>query len=96
MLLKEKVLPRDNVIPLLCRKAHKSLKDVGVECHSFHACINECILYKGPYEKLTIRIKCDTNRYHSRMIRDNIPQKNVHNFSIIPKIYRIFWCNSIA
>ena len=46
-LFKDKVLPSDNVLPSSCEEAKKILKMLGVEYISYHACPNDCIIYRG-------------------------------------------------
>ena len=46
-LFKDKVLPSDNVLPDSCEEAKKLLKMLGVEYISYHACPNDCIIYRG-------------------------------------------------
>ena len=48
-LFKDKVLLSDNVLPGSCEKAKKLLKMLGVEYISYHACPNDCIIYRGEY-----------------------------------------------
>jgi hypothetical protein len=45
-ILKDKVLPSDNVLSNSCTKAKKMLKMLGVEYMSYHECVNDCILAK--------------------------------------------------
>ena len=46
-LFNDKFLPSDNVLPDSCEEANKLLKMLGVEYISYHACPNDCILYRG-------------------------------------------------
>ena len=46
-LFKDKVLPSDNVLPGSCEEVNKLLKMLGVEYISYHACLNDCIIYRG-------------------------------------------------
>ena len=49
MIFKDKVLPSDNVFPGSCEEEKKLLKMLGVEYISYHACLNDSILYRGEY-----------------------------------------------
>ena len=49
-LFKDKFLLSDNVFPGSCEEEKKLLKILGVEYISYHACPNDCILYRGEYE----------------------------------------------
>ena len=62
-LFKYKVLPSDNVLPNRCEEAKKLLKMLGVEYISYHACPNDCILYRGEYVDKEICMKCGHDRY---------------------------------
>ena len=46
-LYKDNVLMIDNLIPRNCKERNQVLKIMGVEHISYHAYINEYILYKG-------------------------------------------------
>ena len=39
----------DNVLPGNYEEAKQNLKMLGVEYISYHACPNDCILYRGEY-----------------------------------------------
>ena len=45
-LFNDKVLPSDNVLPGSCEEAKQFLKMLGVEYISYHACPNDCIIYR--------------------------------------------------
>ena len=47
ILFKYKVLSSDNVLPSSYEEAKKLLKMLGIEYISYHACPNDCILYRG-------------------------------------------------
>ena len=63
MLFKYKVLPSDNVLPDSCEEVKKLLKMLGVEYISYHACPNDCILYRGEYADKDMCLKCGHDRY---------------------------------
>ena len=62
-LLKDKVLPSDNVLPDSYEEAKKLLKMLGVEYISYHACPDDYILYRGEYADKEIGPKCGHDRY---------------------------------
>jgi len=95
-LLNEKLFSSDNVIPSSCRKAQKILKDVGVPCVSYHSFVNDCILYRGWYEKLSVCPKSGANRYHPGSTWKNIPLKVVLHLPIINRFIRMYKCDSLA
>lgn len=57
-MFKDKVLSSDNVLLGSCEKAKKLLKMLGVEYISYHACLNDCILYRGEYADKELYSKC--------------------------------------
>ena len=61
-LFKHKVLLSDNVLPGSYEEAKKFLKMLGVEYISYHACPNDCILYRGKYADKDICPKCGHDR----------------------------------
>ena len=46
-LFKDKVLPSDNVFSGSFKEAMKLLRMLGVDYISYHACSNDCIIYRG-------------------------------------------------
>ena len=62
-LFKYKVLPSDNVFPGSCKEEKQLLKMLGVEYISYHACINDCILYRRESADKEICLKCGHDRY---------------------------------
>jgi hypothetical protein len=63
-IFKDKVFPSDNVLPGSCEEAKKLLKMLGVEYISYHACLNDYILYTGEYADKEICLKCGHDMYH--------------------------------
>jgi len=64
MIFKDKVLPSDNVFPGSSEEEKQLLKMLGVEYISYHACSNDCILYRGEYADKEICSKCGHYEYH--------------------------------
>jgi hypothetical protein len=63
----KKKLPKDNELPDSMYEAKKVLCTLGSEMQKIHACINDCILYRGgEYEKLEACPVCTTLRYKIR------------------------------
>ena len=93
-LFKDKVLPSDNVLPGSCEEAKKLLKMLGVEYISYHACPNDCILYRGEYADKYMRPKCGHDRYDKQKkkgkSRTDPPFKILRYMPIIPRIQRLF------
>ena len=63
----KKMLPRDNVLPPSTYEAKKVVCPLGLEVQKIHACINDCILYRGEkYENLNACPVCGALRYKIR------------------------------
>ena len=97
----KKMLPRDNVLPCSTYEAKKVVCPLGLEVHKIHACINDCILYRGQHENLNACPVCGAFRYKIR--RDDpgdvegddrpkkrVPAKVMWHAPIIPRLKRLF------
>ena len=63
----KKMLPRDNVLPPSTYEAKKVVCPLGLEVQKIHACINDCILYRGEeYGNLNACPICGALRYKIR------------------------------
>ena len=96
---KYKVLLSDNVLPGSCEETKKLLKMLGVEYISYHACPNDCILYRGEYVDKEICLKCGHDRYDKSKNKGKScgPPFNIsRHMSIIPGIQRLFCCKELA
>ena len=77
--MKDKVLPSDNVLLGSCEESKKLLKMLSVEYISYHACMNDCILYRGEYADQEICLKCGHDRYcNSKKWVNHIVMKPAH------------------
>jgi len=97
-LFKDKVLLSDNVLPGSCEEAKKLLKMLGVEYISYHACPNDCILYRGEYAEKEICLKCGHDRYDKSKNKGKScgpPFKIFRHMPIIPRIQRLFQCKEL-
>ena len=99
-LFKDKVLSSDNVLPGSCKEVKKLLKMLGVEHISYHACPNDCILYRGEYADKEMCPKCGHDRYDKSKkkgkSRTGPPFKILRHMPIIPRIQRLFHCKELA
>ena len=60
----KKKFPKDNELPESTYEAKKILCPLGLEVQKIHACINDCILYRGEkYENLNACPVCGALRY---------------------------------
>ena len=73
---------------------------LGVEYISYHACPNECILYRGEYEDKEICPKCEHDRYDKSKkkgkSRTGPPFQILKHMPIIPRIQRLFRFKELA
>jgi len=61
------------------------MKDVGVEYNSYHACINNCILYREEeYDAKNECRKCRESRYSEKGEKN--PNKIICIIPILPKL----------
>ena len=99
-LFKDKVVPSDNVLPGSCKEEKKLLKMLGVEYISYHACPNDCILYRGEYAEKEMCPKCGHDRYdkseNKGKSRIGPPFKILRHMAIIPRIQRLFHCKELS
>ena len=94
-------LPRDNELPASTYEAKKLVCPLGLEVQKIHACINDCILYRGEeYENMDACPVCTALRYKIRRDdpgdvegeppRKRIPAKVMWYAPIIPRLKRLF------
>ena len=96
----KKMLPRDNVLPPSTYEAKKVVCPLGLEVQKIHACINDCILYRGEHENLNACPICGALRYKIRPDdpgdvegeppRKRVPAKVMWYAPIIPWLKRLF------
>ena len=64
----KRYLPRGNELPASTYEAKKLVCPLGLEVQKIHACINDCILYRGEeYENLDACPVCTALRYKDQM-----------------------------
>ncbi|XP_074326589.1 uncharacterized protein LOC141664531 [Apium graveolens] len=86
-------LPQDHVLPVNAYEAKKTLSDLGLKCIKFHACPNNCILYRGINLNASECPKCRLSRWKvakDGKLRVNSPAKVMWYFPIIPRFKRMF------
>src|SRR3954463_6970489 len=97
----KKMLPGENVLPSSTYEAKKVVCPLGLEVPKIHACINDCILYRGEYENLNACPVCSALRYKIRRDdpgdveggprpRKRVPAKVMWYAPIIPRLKRLF------
>jgi hypothetical protein len=94
-LLKE-ILPMDNVLPESTYQAKKVICLLGLDIQKIHACLNDCILYRGEFAYLEQCSVCKASRYKCGDGDDEggnkkrVPVKVVWYFPIIPRLERMY------
>ncbi|KAK1699049.1 hypothetical protein QYE76_015746 [Lolium multiflorum] len=67
MIILKKLFPRNNKLPVSTYEAKKLVCPLGLDVQKIHACINDCILYRGEkYENLNKCPICGALRYKIR------------------------------
>ena len=101
---KEKILkmklPKDNELSDNAYEENKVLCPLGLEVQKIHACINDCILYRGEYIDKNDSPVCGALRYKIRRddpgdvegqpTRKRVPAKVMWCAPIIPWLKRLF------
>ncbi|XP_017217105.1 uncharacterized protein LOC108194662 [Daucus carota subsp. sativus] len=93
------LLPQNNVLPVNAYEAKKTLSNLGLEYVKFHACPNECVLYRGVHQYSSECPKCHLSRWKvgkDGKVRHKIPAKVSWYFPIIPRFKRMFKSHSTA
>jgi len=96
-------LPPDNELPATTHEAKKVICPLGLDVQKIHACINDCILYRGEkYESIDKCPVCTASRYKIRQDdpgdaegddeppRKRVPAKVMWYAPIIPRLKRLF------
>ncbi|KAM0846372.1 hypothetical protein ACQ4PT_055707 [Festuca glaucescens] len=96
----KKQLPRGNELPASTYEAKKVVCPLGLGVQKIHACINDCILYRGEYENLDACPVCTALRYKIRRDdpgdvegerpRKRVPAKVMWYAPIIPRLKCLF------
>lgn len=95
-LLKHQILPVDNELPEDRNRAKNMLRSIGMDYNTYHACPNDCILYRQEYEDVVQCPQCATSRYRQDVQGERVPAKVLRHFPIIPRIRTMFKCKSIV
>jgi hypothetical protein len=62
-LLRKELLPRGNKMPTTTYEAFKSIKTLGLNYDSIHACPNGCVLFKDNLNQSEVYPKCSSNKF---------------------------------
>ncbi|KAL5569085.1 hypothetical protein UlMin_025660 [Ulmus minor] len=77
-------LPKGNDLPTSMYEAKKTLSTLGMGYTKFHACLNDCMLYRGEFEEVDSCPTC------------GVPAKVLWYFPPIPRFKRMFATKKIA
>ena len=66
----KEILPEDNVLPRSMNEAKKIVCPLELEVQKIHACVNDCILYRGEYKDSHACPTCKHARYKCRRAQD--------------------------
>ncbi|XP_074354117.1 uncharacterized protein LOC141693004 [Apium graveolens] len=88
--------PQDHVFPVNAYEAKKTLSDLGLEYIKFHACPNNCILYRGINLNASECLKCRLSRWKvgkDGKLRINSPTKRSNDGQMRHPIDSPSWRN---
>lgn len=80
------LLPKGCSLPNSYKEAYSIIKPYLVPEVIFHACVNDCIVFRGEYENNLICPKCYQPRFKAG--KPNIPQRTFHYLPLGPRLTR--------
>ena len=84
--MQQSILPEGNLLPSSYPLARRLLEPLLVKTEVFHACPNDCILFRNEYAEDTVCPKCKANRY----INARQPIRKFIYLPIGPRLIRMF------
>jgi hypothetical protein len=72
------------------------MKDIGMDYQTIDACPNDHIIYYGQHASKTECPQCLISRYRTDQVTKRVPRKVLRHIPIIPRLQRLFRCESIA
>nr|XP_051202093.1 uncharacterized protein LOC127315663 [Lolium perenne] len=81
-------LPKDNTLPTSIDEAKKVVCPLDLLHVKYHACINDCALFRNEYKDRTTCPVCGQGRY--KRGNKKVPLKVVWYFPITPRLHRYF------
>ena len=72
------------------------MKDIGMDYQTIDACPNDHIIYYGQHASKTECPQCLISRYRTDQVTKRVPRKVLWHIPIIPRLQRLFRCESIA
>jgi hypothetical protein len=95
-LLGEFFLSSLNILPHTYQGLHAIMKDSGMDYQTIDECPNDHIIYYGQHALKTECPQCLTSRYRTDEVTKRVPRKVLRHIPIIPRLQRLFKCESIA
>ena len=86
------ILPEGNCLPTSYRSAYMIIKPYLVPELVFHACVNDCVLFRGEYKELAECPKCKEPRFK----RGSVPQRTFRYLPLGPRLARNFGTKDIS
>jgi hypothetical protein len=81
-------LPKDNTCPKTLEEAKKVVCPLDLPVERYHACINDCYIYKKADKLMTKCPVCDAARY--KLEGKKVPRKVVWYLPLTPRLQRYF------
>jgi len=80
------LLPKENLLPESYASARKLIEPFLVSKTVYHACPNDCILFRGEYSKADVCPKCNSHKYTN----ETIPARKFICLPLAPHLTQIF------
>lgn len=89
------MLPKNNKLPDSYYRCKVMMKDLGFPHDKIHACVKDCVLYRGEYLEMDACPICKEPRYKSHdkwkgKRNKPIPRKVLRYFPLIPRLQRLY------
>lgn len=92
LLIQKGILPAENKLPCNYESALSVIRPYLLQPVNFHACRNDCVLFRNEYEGMTECPKCNSPRYK----RKNIPCRQFTYLPIGPRLERMFGTSNLS
>ena len=90
--MEHSILPENNILPKTYSLALQQIQPYLIRSQVFHACRNDCILFRKKYENATVCPMCKSERYK----HNAIPFRKFVYLPLGPRIIRMFEIPSVA
>lgn len=97
-LLAKFALPVPNKLPLNRSEIRRMLKAMGLPYETYHACKNDCIIFRQEYAQTNTCPTCSEDRFKPTKGRSvkQVPWKVLRYFPVIPRLRQLFRCRELA